>query len=161
MTIYIGADHRGFALKARIAAALEGDGHTVIDVGAATLDPADDYPDFARAVAGKVIAASGVSKAGADGEARGIVICGSGFGVDIVANKFPGVRSALAMSPEHVRLGRHDDDVNVLSIAADFIKFEDALAIARMFVTTPFEKNTERYVRRIQKITQVEGNNKK
>jgi ribose 5-phosphate isomerase B len=152
MTIYIGADHRGFDLKATIAAALVSDGHEVMDVGAAALDPADDYPDFARAVAEKVAVASG--------SARGIVICGSGFGADIVANKFKGVRCALAMSPEHIRAGRHEDDVNVLSIAANFITPDQALAIARAFLSTSFEKGTERYARRIQKIAQIEDGNK-
>lgn len=151
MTIYIGADHRGFALKATVAAALTGDGHDVIDVGAAVLDPADDYPDFARAVAEKVAAGT----VGGDADVRGIVICGSGFGMDIVANRCKGVRCALAMSPEHIRVGRHDDDVNVLSLAADFISSEQALAIVRMFLSTPFEKNEVRYARRIKKIAEV------
>jgi ribose 5-phosphate isomerase B len=160
MTIYIGADHRGFALKASIVAALKNDGHEIIDVGASALDPADDYPDFARAVAEKI--STGVAMEAAAGTtstvaARGIVICGSGFGVDIVANKFKGVRSALAMSPEHIRVGRHDDDVNVLSIAADFTKPEKALEIARTFLTTPFESGEERYSRRLKKITDIEN----
>ncbi|HUC31668.1 MAG TPA: RpiB/LacA/LacB family sugar-phosphate isomerase [Candidatus Paceibacterota bacterium] len=154
MIVYIGADHRGFDLKATLVAALKGDGHEVIDVGAAANDPADDYPDFARAVAEKVAAA----QAGAmPTPVFGIVICGSGFGVDIVANKFKGVRSALAMSPEHIRVGRHDDDVNVLSLAADFITPEQALATARAFFATPFEDNEERYVRRLGKITEIEN----
>jgi len=158
MIIYIGADHRGFALKKMLIEALQSDGHEVIDGGAAALDPADDYPDFAGMVAEKV-AAGGATSAAPD--IRGIVICGSGFGVDIVANKFNGVRSALAMSPEHIRIGRHDDDVNVLSLPADFMAPETALATARAFISTSFERDTARYVRRIQKITQVEGNNKK
>jgi ribose 5-phosphate isomerase B len=148
MTIYIGADHGGFHLKQILKEALVSEGYEVIDVGAAALDPADDYPDFARAAAEKV------SVAGDD--ARGIVICESGFGVDIVANRFKGIRCALAMSPEHIRAGRHDDDVNMLSIAADFIAPEQALAIARAFMATPFEKNEERYVRRLEKIVQIE-----
>lgn len=158
MIIYIGADHRGFALKAAIAAALKADGHEVVDVGAAMLDPADDYPDFACAVAEKISASSALAVA--DGtETRGIVICGSGFGVDIVANKFKGVRSALATSPEHIRVGRNDDDVNVLSLAADRISKDDALKIVTMFLTTLFAKEG-RYVRRIEKIAQIEGEKK-
>ncbi|HUC01554.1 MAG TPA: RpiB/LacA/LacB family sugar-phosphate isomerase [Candidatus Paceibacterota bacterium] len=149
MTIYIGADHRGFALKGMIAQALAAEGRGAVDVGAVAYDPADDYPDFARVVAEKV-ATGGAG-------ARGIVICGSGFGVDIVANKFNGVRSALAMSPEHVTAGRHDDDVNVLSIAADLMTPEKALEIVRAFLNTPFEANEERYVRRLQKISAIES----
>lgn len=153
MTIYIGADHRGFALKEAIKQALTGEGRSVVDVGAAALDPGDDYPDFAAAVAKQVSDAAPAE--GTDAEARGIVICGSGFGVDIVANKFKGVRSALATSPDHIRIGRHDDDVNVLALAADFIKLEDALAIAHTFISTPFEASEERYMRRLKKISQI------
>ena len=118
MIIYIGADHGDSILKRRSKAALKNDGYEVIDLGAARSMPDDDYPDFARAVAEKVSAGTAAS------EVRGIVICGSGFGVDIVANKFQGVRSALAMSPDHIRRRRQDDDVNVLALAADFIKPE-------------------------------------
>ena len=157
MIIYIGADHRGFALKQTLKEALMKEGYELTDVGAAAIDPVDDYPDFARAVAERVSAATSVAALGAgESEARGIVICGSGFGVDVAANKFKGVRSALAMSPEHIRAGRHDDDVNVLSIAADFITPEDALAIAREFLATSFDHNEERYVRRLKKIAEIE-----
>ncbi len=154
MIIYIGADHRGFALKTYLAAALKGDGHEVIDVGAAAFNSDDDYPDFAHAVAEKISVISAPAIIADD--VRGIVICGSGFGADIVANKFKGVRSALAMSPEHIRVGRHDDDVNVLSLAANFIKPEEALVIARIFISTPFESSEERYTRRLKKIAEIE-----
>src|ERR1700753_1531237 len=104
MIIYIAADHRGFYLKEAIMKELKKDGYEVFDVGNPESSPDDDYPTFAAAVAEKV--------SGTGDEVRGIVICGSGFGVDIVANKFKGVRSALAMSADHIRAGRHDDDVN-------------------------------------------------
>ena len=154
MTIYIGADHRGLAFKASISAALKSDGYEVIDVGAIANDPADDYPDFAGAVAEKVSAVE--MKEPMASTALGIVICGSGFGADITANKFKGVRAALAMSPEHIRAGRHDDDVNILCLAANFISPETALEIARAFLSTPFNKDIERYVRRLNKITKIE-----
>jgi len=159
MIIYIGADHRGFALKASIVAVLKSDGHEVIDVGAAALDPADDYPDFARAVAEKVsagVAASADAVASDGDEVRGILICGSGIGVDIVANKYKGVRSALAISADQIRAGRQDDDVNVLSLAADFTRPEAALNIARVFISTPFKKE-ERFSRRLRKIAELEN----
>lgn len=147
MTIYFGADHRGFALKEQLKAALKSDGYSPEDVGAAALAPDDDYPDFAAAVARKV---------GADPmNARGIVICGSGFGVDIVANKFSGVRAVLATSPDHAYAGRHDDDANVLALAADFTDSGEALRIAKVFLSTPFAKD-ERYARRIGKIAKIE-----
>jgi ribose 5-phosphate isomerase B len=147
MIIYIGADHRGFYLKETLKSALKSDGYEVIDLGNSEGDPNDDYPDFAAAVAEKV--------AGTDSEVRGIVVCGSGIGVDIVANKFAGVRSALAISPDQIRAGRNDDDVNVLSLAAGFTTRDDALNIVHVFLSTPFKKE-ERYSRRLGKISQIE-----
>ena len=149
MIIYIGADHKGFYLKETLKSALKKDGYEVVDLGDTKIDDGDDYPEFASAVAEKV--------AGTGQEVRGIVVCGSGIGVDIVANKFSGVRSALAISGEQIRAGRQDDDVNVLALAAGFIKPEDALDIARIFLSTPFVKE-ERYSRRLGEIAQIEGN---
>jgi ribose 5-phosphate isomerase B len=148
MIIYIGADHRGFYLKETLKQALKTDGYEVMDLGNAESDGNDDYPDFAGAVAEKV--------AGTDDQVRGIVICGSGIGVDVVANKFNGVRSALAISAEQIRAGRQDDDVNVLSLAADFIKPEDALNVVKIFLSTPFKKE-DRYSRRLGKIAELEN----
>jgi ribose 5-phosphate isomerase B len=147
MNIYIGADHGGFNLKSQLETELKNDGYTVIDVGDAKLVAEDDYTDFARAVATQVAQDS----AGR----RGIVICRSGFGVDIAANKVNGIRAALAMSPDHIYQGRHDDDVNVLALAADFITPEDASRMMKVFLTTPFAKE-ERYTRRIKKIAEIE-----
>jgi len=149
MTIYLGADHRGFNLKERLKRELENEGYDVVDCGAPELVPDDDYPDYSSAVAAKVSAAPDA--------ARGIVICGSGFGVDIVANKFNGVRAGLATSPDHAYQGRHDDDVNVLAIAADFTDEAAATNIVKVFLTTPFAKE-EKYTRRLQKIGQIELN---
>lgn len=152
MTIYFGADHRGFDLKEKLKAALHSEAYEVVDLGAAEEDPADDYPDFAGAVAAKVSASPEAT--------RGIVICGSGFGVDITANKFKGVRAALAASPDHIYQGRHDDDVNVLAIAADGTDEATALKIAKVFLATPFAAD-ERYRRRIQKIADLEEGSQK
>lgn len=147
MIIYIAADHRGFYLKETLKGALKKDGYEVEDLGNPESAVDDDYPDFASAVAEKV--------AGTGSEVRGILICGSGFGVDIVANKFAGVRSALAMSVEQIRAGRHDDDVNVLSLGADFIQPDKALEIVRVFLSTGFGEE-EKYSRRLGKIEQIE-----
>jgi ribose 5-phosphate isomerase B len=147
MNIYIGDDHGGFNLKGQLETELKNDGYTVIDVGDEKLVAEDDYTDFARAVATQVAQDS----AGR----RGIVICRSGFGVDIAANKVKGIRAALAMSPDHIYQGRHDDDVNVLALAADFITPEDASKMVKVFLTTPFAKE-ERYTRRIKKIAEIE-----
>ena len=150
MTIYIGADHGGFALKEKLKAALKDEAYDVMDMGAATRVEDDDYPDYATAVA-KKIQEDPLN-------ARGIVICRSGFGVDIVANKYDGVRAALATSPEHAYQGRHDDDVNVLALAADFIDEETAIKAAKVFLITPFAKE-DKYSRRLEKIVKIEANN--
>ena len=148
MNIYIGADHRGFELKGRLEAQLKDEGYTVIDVGDEKLIKEDDYTDFARAVAENV--------AQDPAQRRGIVICGSGFGADIAANKVKGIRSALAMSPDHIYQGRHDDDVNVLAIAADFVDAGVVGNMLKVFLTTPFAKE-ERYARRLGKIADIEN----
>lgn len=149
MTIYLGADHRGFALKEAIKKILKDDGYDVADLGAEQYDKDDDYPTFAGAVARKVSEDPALR--------RGIVICGSGFGVDIAANKFAGVRSALAMSSDHIYVGRHDDDVNVLALAADFLDQATAIKIVKVFVSTPFAKEEPRYKRRLDQVTRFEA----
>jgi ribose 5-phosphate isomerase B len=154
MTIYLGADHRGFAMKEILKAMLTGDGYDVVDCGAAALDPSDDYPDYAKAVAEAVGKNSGVGDE-SDGD-RGIVVCGSGIGIDIAANKFPGIRCALPAAPDQIYAARHDDNVNVLALAADFTDGETAKKIVKTFLSTPFEKE-ERYRRRIKKIADFEA----
>jgi ribose 5-phosphate isomerase B len=148
MLIYIGADHRGFNLKERIKNFLHGLGYEVADLGAADYEDNDDYTDFASAVARKVNAEPERD--------RGILICGSGVGMDIVANKFKGARSALALSADQIFDARHDDDVNILSLAADFTTEEDAFKIVRIFLETPFA-DEERYRKRIEKIFQIDN----
>jgi ribose 5-phosphate isomerase B len=150
MTIYIGADHRGFALKEHLKPVLKDAGYEVVDLGAEKLVEDDDFTVHAAAVAKKV--------AESPANARGIVICGSGFGVDIVANKFKGVRSALAISPEHAYQGRHDDDANILALAADFINQEVAEKTAKTFFGTPFAKE-DKYSRRLEEIQKIEFRN--
>jgi ribose 5-phosphate isomerase B len=147
MIIYIGADHRGFSLKEQIKKSLSGEAYTVIDVGAAQVMPDDDFPDYAAKVAEGVAKNPGVD--------RGIVICGSGFGVDIAANKFRGIRSGLAATSDQIYQGRHDDDVNVLALAASFVDEVMAQKIVKTFLATPFAKE-ERYTRRLEKISKLE-----
>ena len=151
MTIYLGADHGGFVLKEKIKETLKWNGYDVIDLGALEHATDDDYPDFGIPVAEKVSQTPDT--------ARGILICRSGFGMDIVANKFPGVRAMLPTSPDHAYQGRHDDDTNVLCFAADFIDETTALNVVKIFLSTPFAKE-ERYARRLQKITDIEEGNK-
>lgn len=148
MIIYLGADHRGFALKEYIKEKLKAQLRDVIDLGAKELVLGDDYPEFAAAVAKKV-------SEGVTADDRGIVFCGSGFGVDIVANKIRGVRSALAMSPQHIAQGRNDDNVNVLAVAADFLSTATVEEIVKAFITTPYA-GEEKYARRIEEIKKLE-----
>lgn len=147
MTIYLGADHGGFNLKEHLKDILKKDGYDVVDCGPTSHVEGDDYPDYAIPVAKQVERSPDLS--------RGILICRSGFGMDIAANKFPKVRAVLPMSPDHAFQARHDDDANVLCFAADFI--DDAMAenITKVFLSTAFAKE-ERYARRLQKIADIE-----
>jgi len=148
MVIYIGADHRGFKLKESILDFLKNKGYEVADMGNVNYDQNDDYIDFAKEVVGKV-SMDPVNS-------RGILVCGSGVGMDVVANKVKKIRSVLAISPDHVYTARHDDNVNILSIAANFINEADAQKIINVFLETPFSTE-ERYQRRLDKIAQMEN----
>src|SRR4030042_7074454 len=130
MLIYIGADHRGFELKESLKNFLMNKGYEVIDVGNTKFDENDDYPDFAKAV--------GFAVSQDPNARRGILVCGSGVGVDIVANKFKGERSSLAFNPDQAFLARNDDDANVLSLPADFLNEEDAEKILGTWLATAF-----------------------
>lgn len=146
MKVYFGADHRGFNLKEILKKQLGGS-YEVLDLGNQVYDEGDDYPDFAAQVANQV--------SGDPVNSRGVVICGSGAGVDVVANKFRGVRSVLGISADQVKAARSDDDVNVLSIAANFTKEGDAGAMMKVFIETQFS-GEERHKRRIEKISKIE-----
>lgn len=147
--IYLGADHRGFKLKEKLKALLKEEDYEFEDLGNTVLDPSDDYPDFAINVAEKV---SENPK-----ENRGILFCGSGVGMDIVANKFKGVRSALVWSAEEalVKQSRQHDDSNVLSLPADHLTEEQVKEIVKLWLETSFLE-VERHTRRIQKIESLE-----
>jgi len=146
--IFIGADHRGYNLKENLKAYLKELRFEFKDLGAKELIVDDDYPDYALAVAQKV--------AEDPENNRGILICGSGVGVDIVANKIKGIRSALCFSIEQAQASRNDDDTNILSLPADFISEESAKEIVKMWLETPFS-GLEHYARRIEKISEIEN----
>lgn len=148
MLIYIGADHRGFQLKEILKKFLKDRGYEVIDVGNDHYDENDDYPDFAVLV-GQVVSQDPSTR-------RGILICGSGVGVDVVANKFKGIRSALVNNPDQAYLSRHDDDANVLSLAAEFSDEETAKKILSTWLQTLFS-NEENNKRRLEKIRDIEN----
>ena len=144
--IIIGSDHAGFCLKDALRRALLSSGMAITDVGAQDETAAVDYPDFAAQVARKV----------SSGEyPRGILICGSGAGMVIVANKFPGVRAVLCMNEEMARLCREHNDANILVLAGRFIDDPAGLRIMRTWLDTPFEGG--RHQRRLEKIEAIEG----
>lgn len=148
MKIAIGADHAGFLLKEAIRKKLIRDGHQVEDVGTHS-NASVDYPDFAREVAQKVAA----------GEAdRGILICYTGVGMSIAANKVPGVRAALGVNPDEVRLTRQHNDANILTLGAILTTPEQAERLVDVFLATEFEGG--RHARRVQKIADLEQNSK-
>ena len=145
MRIVIGADHAGFALKQIIGDDLRLLGHEVIDVGTGSVEPVD-YPDYAEA-AGKVIL---------DGKAdRGLLICGSGVGACVAANKLPGIRAALCHDTYSARQGVEHDDMNILVLGARVIGAELARELMRTFLAAAFT-NEERHRRRLEKIKALE-----
>lgn len=146
MKIVLAADHRGIKLKDALKAHLQSTGHEVEDVGAHTENPTDDYPDFGYPAAQIVAAAPG---------SRGIFICGSGMGMDIVANKVKGIRATVAYSKDGAMHGASHDGVNVITLAADVVDIEEAKGIVDTFLATPLVRD-EKYVRRIQKIATIE-----
>lgn len=147
MNIYLGADHRGFRLKQQLKDYLKQSLYSIFDLGNDRFDENDDYPDFASLVAQKV---------SSDPQNNvGIVICGSGVGVDVVANKFRNVRSALCFNSDQAFISRSDDNTNVLALPADFLEFEDAKKIVSAWLQTPFSGG-ERHKRRLKKIERLD-----
>lgn len=149
MKIYLGADHRGYLLKEKIARFLFEKGYSFEDMGALSLNPDDDYPLYAEKVASMI--ASGPKD-------RGILVCGSGVGVLVVANKFDGVRAGLGINKEQVVAARNDDDINVLALASDFTGEKQALEMVLAFLETPFSGKAK-HKKRIEDISRIEANN--
>lgn len=146
MKIAIGADHGGFFLKGIIVAFLKTRGHDVLDLGAYKEEPLDDYPDYAR----------GVAEAVMQGRAeRGVLVCGSGVGASVVANKLPNIRAAVCHDTFSAHQGVEDDDMNVLCLGERIIGTEAAKEIVERFITARFS-GLERHVRRLEKIKQIE-----
>lgn len=138
--IPIAADHAGFAMKEQLKRELANLGYEPVDLGART-EEASDYPEFAHAVAERV----------SKGEARrGVLLCGSGIGMDIAANRHPGVRAALAWEPEIAALSRKHNDSNILVLPSRFMSADDANAALKAWLETEFEGG--RHQRRVEKI---------
>ena len=154
MKIYIGSDHRGFHLKEKIFKWLVESNYLVEDMGAYEYDKQDDYTLYAGKVA-SLVSRSASAKASAD---KGILLCGSGVGVDVVANKFDGVRASVGIDSEQVKSGRKDDDMNILVLAADHTGEHKAKDMVKAFLETKFDKKT-RHQRRLSEIEKIEANN--
>ncbi|HEV8381559.1 MAG TPA: ribose 5-phosphate isomerase B [Gemmatimonadales bacterium] len=139
--IYVGADHVGFNLKNRLVDELKRLGYEPIDVGPKQLDPADDYPDYAKPVASAV--SSGVAS-------RGVLTCGTGLGMSYTANRFPKVRAALAWNEQIAELSRLHGDSNLLVLPAQFVSEEQGVSILHKWLETRFDGG--RHLRRVEKI---------
>ena len=146
MRIAVGCDHAGFPLKAPAIEELRRLGHDVIDLGTNSTD-AVDYPDFAQQV--------GEAVARGDAE-RGLLLCGSGVGASVAANKVPGVRAAVCHDTFSARQGVEDDDMNVLCLGARVIGDQLALDVIRAWQAATFS-NAERHVRRLNKVKAIEA----
>jgi ribose 5-phosphate isomerase B len=146
MTISIGADHAGFLVKNRIAEHLARTGHEVIDRGTASADSCD-YPDFAAVVAHDVVS----GRAG-----FGVLVCGTGIGMSIAANKVRGIRAAHSTSVDEVRLARAHNDANILALGARF-SGDDPVTLVDSFLETAFEGG--RHALRVAKIAAIEKDN--
>lgn len=145
MRIAIGSDHRGFALKGKLLDLLQHLGHDALDVGAPNAE-SSDYPDYAEAVARRV----------AQGEVeRGILVCGSGIGMAIAANKVPGVRAAPCHDEITAEMCRRHNDVNVLCLSADMLGEKIIDNLVKTWLTTEFEGG--RHARRVEKISAMEA----
>ncbi len=148
MTIALASDHAGFELKQALLVALRKDGFEVIDLGAHNASPSD-YPDFARALGQAIVAGQA---------ARGILVCGSGVGASVAANKIKGIRAAVCHDTYSGHQGVEHDDMNVLCLGARIIGPALALEISRAFARAKFS-GEERHVRRIKKILDIEQQN--
>jgi ribose 5-phosphate isomerase B len=147
MKIYLGADHAGYELKNALNDHLVHLGYEVEDLGAKSLDKEDDYPRYAYDVAVKIL--------GGDDD-LGILICGSGQGMSIAANRVNGVRAALAWSEETAVAAKHDDNSNVLVLPARFISEDEAFAATESWLKASFDKDPK-YQRRLDELEELYG----
>ncbi|MBI3602801.1 MAG: ribose 5-phosphate isomerase B [Candidatus Omnitrophica bacterium] len=145
MKIFVGADHRGFELKKKVIGALEHKGHEVIDVGAHTQGEVCDYPQFSYEVATQVAK---------NPDSRGILVCMSGIGHSIAANKVPGAYAALCYNKEAAALSRQHNNANILVVGSKFVPEAELLEIVKVWLSSSFEG--ERHLRRTEQIKKIE-----
>jgi len=150
MRVAVGADHAGFALKQQVLEWLKQSGHDVVDVGALEFDPVDDYPDSAVAVA------ESVRDGGAE---RGIIVCGSGIGAGMAANKIRGIRAGVCHDTYSAHQGVEHDDMNVLCLGGRIIGVEPAKEIVNAFLSARFI-DEEKYRRRLGKVNALDERRK-
>jgi len=147
MKIFLGADHNGFELKAKLADFLKARSYEVVDEGNQQLDPADDFPEFATRTVQALKAATPDDKA--------ILICGSGQGMCMAANRFKGIRASLAWNQNEARAARNDSDSNVLCLpSSEITDFDQITAIVEVWLKTPF-LGAERFLRRIKQLDEL------
>ncbi len=148
MKLVIGSDHAGFPLKEEVRDYLTKCGHEIVDLGAYEIDPLDDYPDFAEKVGLAV----------KRGEApRGILICGSGVGVCVAANKIPGIRAGMCHDTYSAHQGVEHDDMNVIVLGARIIGASLAFELVDAFIRAQFIIKEERFTRRFKKVLAIEA----
>ena len=144
--IYLASDHGGYELKELLKSFLKEEGFEAQDLGAYSLDPNDDYPDFIIPLARKVAQEPG---------SLGIISGRSGNGEAIAANKIKGIRAAVCTNEEMARKAKEHNDANILSLGADYMSIDQAKNVVKAFLDTPFS-NDERHMRRIEKIKKIE-----
>ena len=148
MIIAIGSDHAGFELKQEVRKFIADLGHEVLDVGAFKEDPSDDYPDFAESVG------TALHEKKAE---RGVLICGSGVGVSVAANKMPGIRAAMCHDTYSAHQGVEHDNMNVIVLGARIIGSALANEVVGAFLKAQFQSNEPRFVRRLNKVNAIEA----
>lgn len=149
MKIYLGSDHMGFYLKEKLFAYLVKHNYDVEDIGGRVLDPTDDFPEFARAVAFKII--------GSDGkDPRGVLLCGGGQGMAMAANRFKGIRASVIWDAYEAKMARNDNDSNVLCLPSRILEDDDKAwqGIIETWLNTPFA-NAVRYRRRNAQLDEI------
>ncbi len=144
MKVYVGSDHGGFEWKQKIFGFLSAHKYDVEDIGAKTLDPNDDYPQFAQRAVAKVLGST-------DDDPRAILICRGGQGMSIAANRFQGIRASVIWNEHEAKMTRIDNDSNVLCLPSDHIEFEEVRGIVETWLNTSFSR-APRHVRRLREI---------
>ncbi len=143
--VFIGCDHAGFELKEELKKFLQGIGYECEDMGDLAYDKDDDYPDYASKVCEEVVRTNG----------GGILICGTGLGMDRAANKVPGIYASVCWDEKTARQAREHGDTNILALGALNVSVDAAKRIAKTWLETPFSKE-QRHVRRVEKVKEIE-----